>query len=159
MRSTRLTWTSTLLRTDYWKFTLRRTSCPCMQGYLTKSRRVAWLTAWRAPGLVSRMKASCRYRVTTGMASPTSRRGTGGTGVGQHKLVPHARPGTLQLQGTSKATAKHHRLVVQAAGLLRVLRPHDRFRARLGSLLVDGGSVLGCSARRLNFGESFQAVK
>jgi hypothetical protein len=36
---------------------------------------------------------------------------------------------------------------------------HNRLRARLGPLLLDGGPVLGRSARSLSFGERFQAVE
>src|SRR5215204_1977457 len=97
MRSTRLTWTSTLLRTDYWKFTLRRTSCPCMQVYPVKSGHIAWWALCRTQDLAFRMKASRRYRATIGTASPCSREVLAGTGVDQHKLVSDARPRTLRL--------------------------------------------------------------
>src|ERR687893_510579 len=72
------TWTSTWFPTDRFKFTSRRTSCPCMQVYPTKSRRAAWWTLWRTLGLASQMKPSRRYRAMTATASPSSRRGTGG---------------------------------------------------------------------------------
>ena len=55
---------------------------PLYAGYPVKSGQIAWWTLWRTRDLAFRMKASLPYRATTGTASPSSRRGTGGDRCG-----------------------------------------------------------------------------